>query len=71
MIDKCIEEDDEEGLDEAIKYKELKFDNLSHMELDLMRYGGFSYRDVETLRVAERNRYYDIINKKLEAMSKK
>lgn len=71
LIDRCIEEDDEDKLEEAIKYKESKYDYLTQAQFDLMTYGGFSYSDVEKLKVVERNRFLDIISKRLEAMSKK
>ena len=67
MIDKCIENDDEERLEEALKYKNAKFDELTLQQLDLIQYGNFSFLDTGKLKVVEKNRFLDIITKRLEA----
>lgn len=65
-IERAIEEDDEEALDKFIQYKFSKFDVLTTQQMDLIQFGGFSYQDTQMLKVVEKNRFIDILTKRLE-----
>lgn len=76
MINKIEREEnpDEEYLQKLYQYKYTAFTNLMQEQFDLMQVAGFSYSDVEKLKVVEKRRFIEMAKKMLkdreEALSK-